>query len=173
MKKCINKFDSIFAARCAQLDLNRSESWLPIQGRSTYSIKAEKVDPETYESKSDCSWGLIHHQVMQHIDSAIASVLQNVDVNPKAQTIEALVDAIDAVEDLQATRYILLKYATNRLYSQVARENNEVADDVRPRLVPKSRIGNNAHVSLARDIYDPFMYICGAQNVFPKNILRA
>ena len=68
---------------------------------------------------------------MQHIDVAIASVLQNVDVNPKAQTIEALVDAIDAdVEDLQATRYILLKYATNRLYSQVARENNDVADDL-------------------------------------------
>ena len=111
---------------------------------------------------------------MQHIDVAIASVLQNVDVNPKAQTIEALVDAIDAdVEDLQATRYILLKCATNRLYSQVARENNDVADDVRPRLVPKSRIGNNAHVSLARDIYDLFMYIGGAQNVFPRNNVRA
>ena len=55
----------------------------------------------------------------------------------------------------------------------MARENNDVADDVRPRLVPKSRIGNNAHVSLARDIYDPFMYICGAQKVFPGNILRA
>ena len=65
---------------------------------------------------------------MQHIDVAIASELQNVNVNPK--------------------------------------------DDVRPRLVPKSRIGNNAHASLARDIYDLFMYICGAQNVFPRNILR-
>ena len=64
---------------------------------------AEKVDPETCESKIDCSWGLIHHQVMQHIDVAIASVLQNVDVNPKAQTIEALVDAIDA--DVEAQVY--------------------------------------------------------------------
>ena len=74
---------------------------------------------------------------MQHIDVAIASVLQNEDVNPKAQTIEALVDTIYAdVEDLQATRYrpILLKYATNRLYSEVALENNDVAYDVRPRL---------------------------------------
>ena len=53
---------------------------------------AEKVDHETCESKSDCSWGLFHHPVIQHIDFAIASVLQNVDVNPKAQTIEALVD---------------------------------------------------------------------------------
>ena len=71
------------------------------------------------------------------------------------------------------TRYILLRYATNRLYSQVAGENNDVADDVRPRLVPKIRLGNNAHVSIARDMYDLFMYICGAQNVFPRNILRA
>ena len=64
------------------------------------------MDPETYESKSDCSWGLIHHQVMQHIDIAIASVLQNVDVNPKAQTIEALVDAIDADVEYQGIFYL-------------------------------------------------------------------
>ena len=83
---------------------------------------------------------ILTHPALREIDCSIARVLQNVDTNTKADTVEALVDAIDAdIEDLQAARHIIFKHAYNRIIPK-------------SKWTMKNRRGQNAPLALAKDI---------------------
>ena len=109
---------------------------------------------------------------MKEIDCAIARVLQNVDTNTKADTVKALVDAIDVdIEDLQAARHIIFKHAYNRYEKQSELVKNTLSIIPKSKWTMKNRRGQNAPLALAKDIYALYVFACGAVNVFPSDIL--
>ena len=115
---------------------------------------------------------ILTHPALREIDCAIARVLQNVDTNTKADTVEALVDAIDAdIEDLQAARHIIFKHAYNRYEKQSELVENTSSIIPKSKWTMKNRRGQNAPLALAKDIYALHVFACGAVNVFPSDIL--
>ena len=115
---------------------------------------------------------ILTHPALREIDCAIVRVLQNVDTNTKADTVEALVDAIDAdIEDLQAARHIIFKHAYNRYEKQSELVENTSSIIPKSKWTMKNRRGQNAPLALAKDIYALYVFACGAVNVFPSDIL--
>ena len=108
---------------------------------------------------------ILTHPALREIVCAIARVLQNVDTNTKADTVEAL-----DIEDLKAARHIIFKHAYNRYEKQSELVGNTSSIIPKSKWTMKNRRGLNAPLALAKDIYALYVFACGAVNVFPSNI---